>query len=136
MDLYVRSRKIINDLINEFDFNGDRSTILRQVDDEFLSICLNFDNRMQSLHDRVNSKTDELHELMKQHLDLTKDLNVTKESAGCVIKCLTISLKASCNVVARSIIEMIIHSEYTRICNNVELIMNNFRRESNHSVSV
>jgi hypothetical protein len=129
MDVFDRSRKIINDLINEFDFNGDRSIISKQVEDELFSICLKFDNRIQSFHDRSTSKVDELHELMKQHWDLTK------ESAGCVIRCLNISLKSSCNIIARSIIEMIIHGEYKRICNNVELIMNNFRRESNHSVS-
>ena len=74
-------------------------------------------------------------QFMKEHLDLTKELNITKESAGRVIRCLNISLKSSCNVVARSIIEMVIHGEYTRICDNVEFIMNRFRRESNYSVS-
>jgi hypothetical protein len=149
MDEFVRSRKTINDLINEFNFNGDRSVISRQIEDELLSICHKFDNRIQSLNDRLTSKgdelcakgdelcakSDELCGLMKQHLDLTKELNITKESAGCVIRCLNISLKSSCNVVARSIIEIIIHGEYTRICNNVESTMNNFRRESNQSVS-
>lgn len=92
MDLYSHSRKIINDIINEFSFDEDRTILCRKVEDELLSLCLKFDNRIQclvrtqSLNDRLISKDDETHKFMQKKLDLTKELSTTKKSAGCIIR--------------------------------------------------
>ncbi|CAF1411452.1 unnamed protein product [Adineta ricciae] len=77
-------------------------------------------------------RVDELLELTKQRFDLAHQLNTMKESAGAVIRCLNISLKSSCHLIARTIIEMITHGQFQAICTNIELLMERFRREKHY----
>ena len=135
MQAFVNFRQRMNDLFNASPSTIDRTTILKELEEEALNLCLSFDNQTRSLYENLLSKDGKLPQLMEQRLDLDHQLNTTKESAGTLIRCLNISLKSSCHVIARTIIEMITHGQFQKICSNTELLMERFRREKNYSVS-
>ncbi|CAF1126341.1 unnamed protein product [Adineta ricciae] len=145
MQAFVNFRQKINDLSNANPSTIDSTMILKQLEEEprrvrsmerwfweALNLCLSCDNEVRSLHEKLLSKSDELLELTQQRFDLAHQLNTMKESAGAVISCLNISLKSSCHVIARTIIEMITHGQFQAICTNIELLMERFRPEKHY----
>jgi hypothetical protein len=72
---------------------------------------------------------------MQERFILAQELNTTKDSARTIIKCLNASLKASSHIIARTIIEMIVHEHINSMNLTIGKLMEKFRRGKNYSVS-
>ena len=142
MQSFANFRQRMHDLLNTSSSTIDRATIFKELEEEAFTLCLSFDNQIRShdnqirsLYENLLSKDAELLRSMEQRLDLDHKLNTTKESASTLIRCLNISLKSSCHVIARTIIEMITNDQFRKISQATELLMERFRQERNYPVS-
>jgi hypothetical protein len=70
---------------------------------------------------------------MQERFNFAQELNTTKDSARTMIKCLNVSLKASCHVIAHTIIEMIARKHAHAMNLTIGKLMDKFRREKNYS---
>ena len=71
---------------------------------------------------------------MTQCHQFKEELHMAKDSARFLVKCLNTSLKASSNIVARTIVEMIGHEQLHRIDVSVDTWIDRFCCERNYSV--
>ncbi|UJR23898.1 hypothetical protein I4U23_026870 [Adineta vaga] len=74
-------------------------------------MCPSFDNKLQFFQETLSTKSNDLIKRADEQFKLVQELNLTKESARTVIECLNASLKASCHVIARTVIEVILQQK-------------------------
>ena len=134
MQAYSGLQKRINELLSSDSSPTQTSIIIKELEKEAFNICLSFDMKIQSLHNELNVKNNELIKTMEERFSLSQELNRTKDSTRSIIKYLNLSINASSHVIARTTIEMVSREHVDSINLTVRRSMERFRREK-HLVS-
>ena len=145
MQAFADFRQQINNILDSNSSIVDKPNIVRQLEQPALNVCLSFDTQIRALNDLLHTETralndilraknDDIVKAMQERFDFSQELNTTKDSARTLVKCLNLSLKSSCHVVARTIIEMITRGQFESLNLATEELMNRFRREKNYPV--
>lgn len=117
----------------------------RQFEDEifnlFLEVDLSSQNKIDVIHVKLNDaqqmlnkKNDELIQTIHQSHQLEKDLENVKNTTRSIVKYLNVSLKASTNIIARTIIEMTLRDHLNVLVTSVETLIVKFCEENNVTV--
>ena len=77
-------------------------------------------DKLDNAHVQLNMKNEELIKTMTKAHDFENELYMVKSSARSIVKCLNVSLKASSNIIARTIIEMVCRDQLHLIDLSVE----------------
>lgn len=106
----------------------------KDFEDEMLHLFLKIDSTLAKSQEVLNMKNDELIKTMAKSQGLESELYMVKDSARSIVKCLNMSLKASSNIIARTIIEMVARDQLHLIDVSVESSIHKFCQKHNCSV--
>ena len=92
-------------------------------------------DKLDNVHVQLNMKNEELIKTMTKAHDFENELYMVKSSARSIVKYLNMSLKASSNIIARAIIEMVCRDQLHLIDLSVENSLHKFCRRYSYSVT-
>ena len=150
MEVYNEFKNQLRDIVVKHESCFNQHDLIQKIEENMFPLFLSFDTKLNAVYknllekddklhekddklhekdDKLHEKNDELLKTLRQLNHLEKKLFTAKESTHKIIKCLNISLKASTNIVARTIIESISRQEARLISSSIDALIDKFCRE-------